>query len=51
MQYARLRGVEFRATGTHPDNWVLEYDAGIALTFVAENRSSPCTNGCALRAE
>jgi hypothetical protein len=31
---ARLRGIEFRATGSQPD-WVLEYDEGIALTFVA----------------
>jgi hypothetical protein len=33
-QDARLRGIEFRATGSQPD-WVLEYDEGIALTFVA----------------
>jgi hypothetical protein len=33
-QEARLRGIEFRATGSQPD-WVLEYDEGIALTFVA----------------
>jgi hypothetical protein len=33
-QDARLRGIEFRATGSQPD-WVLEYDEGNALTFVA----------------
>jgi hypothetical protein len=33
-QEARLRGIEFRATGSQPD-WVLEYDEGNALTFVA----------------
>jgi hypothetical protein len=37
-QDARLRGIEFRATGSQPD-WVLEYDEGIALTFVAGNKS------------
>jgi len=35
-QDARLRGIEFRATGSQPD-WVLEYDEGIALTFVARD--------------
>jgi hypothetical protein len=35
-QEARLRGIEFRATGSQPD-WVLEYDEGIALTFVARD--------------
>jgi hypothetical protein len=33
-QEARLRGIEFRATGSQPE-WVLEYDEGSALTFVA----------------
>src|SRR5204863_8853749 len=33
-QEARSRGIEFRATGSQP-NWVLEYDEGVALTFVA----------------
>lgn len=41
-QEAKLRGVEFRATGDQPD-WVLEYDEGIALTFVAGPDMPPVT--------
>ena len=42
-QDAKLRGIEFRATGAHPDDWVLEYDEGIALTFVAGRGRQPLT--------
>ena len=40
-QDAKRRGIEFRATGAHPDDWVLEYDEGIALTFVAGRGRPP----------
>lgn len=32
---AKHRGIEFRAAGSHP-NWTLEYDEGVALTFLAD---------------